>query len=69
MDGAALQCFRTLGGVAHDEDGLAKAGSFFLDATAVGEDDGGFLHEIDEFQVLEWSDEEEIMGLSPTLSC
>lgn len=69
MDCAALQCFGTLGGVTHDENGLAKTGCFFLDATAVGEDDGGFLHEIDELQVLEWFDEKEIVGLSPTLSC
>ena len=60
VDGAALEGFGTLGGVAHHEDGLAQARGLFLDAATVGEDDGGFLHQIDELQVLEGLDEEEV---------
>ena len=68
VDGTALEGFGTFGGVAHHEDGLAQAGGFFLDAAAVGEDDGGFLHQIDELQVLEGLDEEEVLSLTPALS-
>ena len=63
VDGAALEGFGTLGGVAHHEDGLAQAGGLFLDAAAVGEDDGGFLHQIDELEVLQRLDEEEVAVL------
>ena len=64
VNGSALKCFRALGGVAHYEHGLAQTGGFFLDATAVGEDDGGLLHQINKFQILEGLDEEEILVCS-----
>ena len=57
---AALEGFGTFGGVAHHEDGLAQTGGLFLDAAAVGEDDGGFLHQIDELQVLERFDQKHV---------
>ena len=60
MDCATLQCFGTFGGVTHDEHGLAQTWSFFLDATAVGEDDGGFFHQIDEFKILKGFNEEKV---------
>ena len=60
VDGAALEGFRALGGIAHHEHGFSKARSLFLDATAVGKDNGGFLHQIDELQILERLDEEEV---------
>ena len=60
MDGTALESLRTFGGVAHDEDGFSQAGGFFLDAAGVGEDDGGFLHQVDELEVLQGFDEEEV---------
>lgn len=56
-DGAGGEGFGAFGGVAHHEDGLAEAGGFFLNAAAVGEDDGGFFHEEDERQVFEGLDE------------
>ena len=63
VDGAALEGFGTFGGVAHHEDRLAQTGGLFLDAAAVGEDDGGLLHQIDELEVLEGLDEEEVAVL------
>ena len=54
---ACREGFGTLGGVAHHEHGLAQPGGFFLDAAAVGEDNGGLLHEADERQVFERLDE------------
>ena len=63
MNSPALEGFGALGGVAHHEDGLTQAGGLFLDAAAVGEDDGGFLHQIDELQVLQRLNEEEVAVL------
>ena len=60
MDGAALEGFWALGGVAHDEDGLPEAGGLFLDAAGVGEDHGRFLHQVHELEVLQGFDEEEV---------
>lgn len=54
---ACREGFGALGGVAHHEHGLAQPGGFFLDASAVGEDKGGLLHEADERQVFERFDE------------
>ena len=60
VDGAAHEGFGTFGGVAHHQYGFAKARSFFLDATGVGENHGGLLHQIDELQILERLNEEEV---------
>lgn len=54
---ACREGFGTLGGVAHHEHGFAQPWGFFLDAAAVGEDEGGLLHEADERQVFEGLDE------------
>ena len=63
VDCAALEGFGTLGGVAHHENGLSQTGGLFLDAAAVGEDDGRLLHQIDELKVLQRFDEEEVAVL------
>ncbi len=60
FDGAGVEGFGALGGVAHHEDRFSEAGGFFLDAAGVGEDEGALLHQVDEFQVLEGLDEEEV---------
>ena len=60
MDCTAFEGLGALGGVAHHEDGLAQAGSLFLDAAGVGEDQGALLHQVYEFQILEGFDEEEV---------
>ena len=60
MNGTAGECFRTLGGVAHDEYGFAKTWSLLLNTTRVGEDDVGLAHEVHELEVLEGFDEEEV---------
>lgn len=44
VDGAALEGLGALGGVAHHQHRLAKAGGFLLDAARVGEDNGALLH-------------------------
>ena len=61
FDGSCAECFGTLGGVAHHENRFSKARGFFLDSARVGEDDSGFLHQIDELQILERFDEEEVL--------
>ena len=58
--GAGVECFGALRGIAHHEHGLAQAGGLFLDAAGVGEDDGRFLHQVHELEVLEGFDEEEV---------
>ena len=61
MDGAALKGFGALCGVAHHQDGLAKSRGFLLDAARVSEDNGGFLHQVNELQILEGFNEEEVL--------
>ena len=61
MYGTVLQCFRTLGGVAHHEQSLAQAGSLFLDAARVRKNNRRFLHQTHELQVLQRLNEEEIL--------
>lgn len=48
---------RTLGGVAHDEHGLAQARGLFLDAAGVGEDEVARRHEVVEVENLERVDD------------
>ena len=60
VDGARLQGLGAFGGVVHHQYWLAKAGGLFLNATRIGEDNGGLLHEINELQVLQGLDEEEV---------
>ena len=60
VNSATLERFRTFGCVAHNKDRFAKARSFFLNTAGISEDNGGFLHQIDELQVLEGFDEEEV---------
>lgn len=59
-DGAGLDGFGAFGGVAHDEDGFAEAGGFFLYAAGVGEDEGGAVHERDEREVGQGFDEVDV---------
>ena len=60
MNSAAGESFRTLSGITHHEDWLAKAWGFFLYAARVSENDVGFAHQMDELQILERFDEEKV---------
>lgn len=61
FDCAGFEGFRALGGVTHDKDRFAEAGSFFLNAAGVCKDDRCLTHKEYEAEVLERLDEEEIV--------
>ena len=54
---ACCHALGTLGGVAHDEHGLAQARGLLLDAARVGEDDVADGHEVVEVENLERVDD------------
>ena len=58
--GSGFEGLGTLGGVAHHEYGLSKAGGFLLDASAVGQYYMGLFHQEDEGQIFERFDEEHV---------
>jgi hypothetical protein len=60
MNSAAFEGFGTLGSITHYKNGLAKTGGFLLNASRIGEDNSGLLHQINELEVLERLNEEEI---------
>ena len=51
VNGAAGEGLRTFGGVAHHENGFAKAWRLLLNATRVGKDDAGFAHEVHKLKI------------------
>jgi hypothetical protein len=57
MGDAGFDGLLAFGAVAHDEDGFAEGGSFFLDAAGIGEEDVGAAHEVDEGDVVEGFEE------------
>ena len=58
--GSVLEGFRSFGGVAHDEHGLAQAGGLFLYAAGVGEEEVATVHGPDKSRIFEGLDEMDV---------
>ena len=52
-DGSGVDGLGAFGFLAHDEDGFAEGGSFFLDSAGVGDEEMSLAHQVDEGDVVE----------------
>ena len=68
LERARLDALGTLGGVTHDKHRFAQSGSLFLNATAIGQNDIGLLHEEYETEVLERLDKEKVTQIAQILA-
>lgn len=64
---AGFEGFGALGGVAHNQYGLTKAGGLFLNTAAVGEDNVALFHKVNKGEVFQWLDEEHIAKAAEVL--
>lgn len=62
-NGSGLDSFGPFGRVAGDEDGFSERGRFFLNASRIGDDQMGAIHEPDEGQIIKRLDQVDTLNI------